>query len=53
MSEKMKTRLKTGAVIILIYAIFIIYLLLVSNRVEQLDSKASDEPVYYSLKIGR
>ena len=52
MNEKMKLRLKTGAVILLIYVIFIMYLLLVSNRVEQLDSKSSDEPIYYSLKIG-
>ena len=52
MNEKLKQRLRTGVVIVLIYVLFILYLLLVSNRVQQLDSKSPDEPRYYSLKIG-
>ena len=52
MNEKLKQRLRTGVVIVLIYVLFILYLLLVSNRVEKLDSRSEDAPVYYSLKIG-
>lgn len=52
MNEKLKQRLRTGVAIILIYVLFILYVLLVSSRVEQLDSRSEDEPIYYSLKIG-
>ena len=52
MNEKLKQRLRTGVAIVLIYVLFILYLLLVSNRVQQLDSKSADEPVYSSFKIG-
>jgi len=52
MSEKFKRNIRTGVVILLIYIVFILYLLLVSNRVEQLDNRDEGEPEYYSLKIG-
>ena len=53
MNEKLKQRLRTGVVIVLIYVLFILYLLLVSNRVEKLESRSSDDPIQFSLKIGK
>ena len=44
---------KTGMIIILIYILFVLYLLLVSDRVEKLESRSSDDPIQFSLKIGK
>ena len=52
MKNKVKEYVRTGAIILIIYIIFVLYLLLVSNRVEQLDNRDEGEPEYYSLKIG-
>ncbi len=52
MSEKFKQRIRTGAIILLIYVIFVLYLLLVSNRIENLENRSESEPIYYSLIIG-
>ena len=52
MSEKLKQKIKTGAIILLIYIVFILYLLLLSNRVEHLENRSDTEPAIYSLKIG-
>lgn len=52
MLNNIRKGLKTGIIIFLIYVLFVLYLLLVSDRVEKLESRASDEPVQFSLKIG-
>ena len=51
-AKKLRGVLKTGLIIGLIYILFVLYLLFVSDRVEKLENRSSDEPVYYSLKIG-
>ena len=51
-SNKVKGILRTGIIIGFIYVLFVLYLLFVSDRVEKLENKSSDDPVYYSLKIG-
>lgn len=51
-AQKIRGILKTGIVIGLIYILFVLYLLFVSDRVEKLEKRSNDDPVYYSLKIG-
>ena len=51
-AQKIREILKTGIVIGLIYIMFVLYLLFVSDRVEKLENRSSDDPVYYSLKFG-
>ena len=51
-TKKLRGVLKAGIIIGLIYILFILYLLFVSDRVEKLENRSSNEPVYYSLKIG-
>ena len=52
MNERMKRGIKTSLIILAIYIIFVLYLLLVSDRVEKLDHRSKDEPIEYALKIG-
>ena len=49
---KLRKGIQTALIIIAIYILFILYLLFVSDRVEKLDNKSTDEEVYYSLKVG-
>ena len=51
-TNNFKKGIKTVLIILAIYGLFILYLLFVSNRVEKLDNKTSEDKVYYSLKIG-
>ena len=53
MNERLKKGIKTSLIILGIYVLFILYLLLVSDRVEKLDNRSKDEPVEYALKIGK
>ena len=53
MARAMKEGLKTGLIILLIYVLFVLYLLFVSNRVEALDSRSSEEQTQITLKIGK
>lgn len=52
MLNNVRKGLKTGIIIFLIYVLFVLYLLLVSDRVEKLESRSSNDPVQFSLKIG-
>ncbi len=52
MAKSIREGLKTGLVIILIYSLFVLYLLFVSDRVEKLDKKSNDQPSQLTLKIG-
>lgn len=51
-TKKLRKGLQTGLIILAIYGLFILYLLFVSERVEKLDNKSSDDYTYYSLKVG-
>ncbi len=53
MNERIKKGLRTSLIILGIYVLFVLYLLLVSDRVEKLDHRSKDEPVEYALKIGK
>ncbi len=53
MTKARKTGIKTGLVILAIYILFILYLLFVSDRVEKLDSRTSEEQTQITLKIGK
>ena len=49
---KLKKGIKTGLIILSIYVLFILYLLFVSDRVEKINNRSSEEQTSYSLKIG-
>ena len=51
-TQKIKGIIKIGVIIAFIYLLFVLYLLFVSNRIEKLENKSSNEPVKYSLKVG-
>ena len=53
MTKTIRKGLKTGLVIVLIYFMLVLYLLFVSDRVEKLDNRSSDEQIQNTLKIGR
>mgnify|MGYP007056173267 CR=1 FL=1 len=53
MTKSVKEGLKTGIVIVLIYVLFVLYLLFVSDRVEKLDNRSSEEQTQITLKIGK
>ncbi|MBR4694326.1 MAG: hypothetical protein IKQ06_00700 [Bacilli bacterium] len=53
MARAMKEGLKTGLVILAIYILFVLYLLFVSDRVEKLDARSSEEQTQITLKIGK
>ena len=53
MSDSIRRGLKTGLIILAIYVLFVLYLLFVSDRVEKLDNKTSEEQSQITLKIGR
>jgi len=53
MAKSIRKGLKTGLIILAIYIIFVLYLLFVSDRVEKLDNRSSDEQRQITLKIGK
>lgn len=53
MAKSIRKGLKTGLIILAIYIIFVLYLLFVSDRVEKLDNRSSEEQRQITLKIGK
>ncbi len=53
MAKTLREGLKTVLIIAIIYVLFFIYLLFVSERVEKLDNKSSEEQSQITLKIGK
>ena len=53
MAKSIREGLKTVFIIALIYVLFVLYLLFVSDRVEKLDNRSSDEQTEITLKIGK
>ena len=53
MAKSIREGLKTGLIILAIYVLFVLYLLFVSNRVEQLNNRSNEEQTEITLKIGQ
>ena len=53
MAKSIRKGIKTGLIIFAIYVLFVLYLLLVSDRVEKLDNRPQEEQIQNTLKIGK